>query len=175
MRLLVLVSFVATLGCGAPRASTAPAPRADVPTNNALATQPQAEADAPAEEVVAEPPAITVRGVRTGGALHLEIEGVAYDRSAGSRFEQPEQWVVAATLAGAPLARIMNGSTRVVREGTSTPTRWDVTIAFDTAFRLPGGECDGDPEVVVTAPGAAPTRFVVALVDAPAAARLVAQ
>ncbi len=105
-------------------------------------------------------PTVEVSGLRTGQALHVQVVASAPSRLAGSSFERPQQWTVEARADGMPLDRLVNGSTRVTRLQVHTTNRWDVTVAFDAAFRLPQELTSS--EVWVAPPGAQPQRFLIA-------------
>ncbi len=105
--------------------------------------------------------AVEVSGLRKGRALHVKIVASALGRVAGSDFEQPRHWLLDAKGDGTSLDRLVNGSTRVTRLQTDGLTnRWDVTVKFDTAFRLPQELTSS--EIWVAPPGGEPERFLIA-------------
>jgi hypothetical protein len=104
-------------------------------------------------------PQVMVKGVRAGEALHIQVVAKA-ERSANSAFEKSRNWTVYAKSGGRTLAKVLNGSTRVVRTTTHARDRWDVTVTFDAAFRLPSRLTKS--EVWVRAPGERPKRFIIA-------------
>jgi len=115
---------------------------------------------APAEPSGPAAPAVTVSGSRKGQALYVRVVARAQGREARSEIERADYWHVEAASSGRVLDKLVNGSTKVMREEARGRGKWDVTVTFDAAFRLPGDATQS--EVWVAAPGDDFRRFVIA-------------
>lgn len=111
------------------------------------------------EPVVLCPAKVAIEGSRTGQSLYVRVVGTVSDYPASTDFEHADDWQLRASTGGIELARLVMGSSRVVRQQKRRGL-WDVTITFDTAFRLPTRATSS--EVWVAPPCGDFERFVVA-------------
>jgi hypothetical protein len=161
VRLVVL--SLALSSCTSPASTMATASEPPLSDPPAATAAPVAEPAPPGVVTTARAPrpVVAVTGRRAGLALHVEIIGRATALEAGSPFEQTERWAVTAELAGEPLDRLVNGPSKITRVESRRADRWDVEVSFGTAFAFPESSENAGPEISVTPPGAAPSRFAI--------------